>query len=87
MYIIVNSPGLCMYFLSLITNNVILSCITICTFYVSYSIFGLCRRGSSQSMLYDLEDRVVDLHEKAVVMEKNFDRIEEKMDQLLASRE
>ncbi|XP_033628246.1 uncharacterized protein LOC117290796 [Asterias rubens] len=75
--------GLCMYFTSQITNNLILTSITVVTCYVFYSIFGFCRRGNTQSMLYDLEDKVSDLHEKTLSMERNLDKIDEKLDEIL----
>ncbi|XP_038058885.1 uncharacterized protein LOC119730172 [Patiria miniata] len=81
--------GLCMYVTNLIANNLVLSIVTILTFYVSYSIFGVCRRGtpSSQSVLYDLEDRVMDLSQRTAGMESKMEGLEQKIDLLLEGRE
>ncbi|XP_022089644.1 uncharacterized protein LOC110978725 [Acanthaster planci] len=79
--------GLCMYIASLIANNVVLCAVTILTFYVSYSVFGVCRRPYSQGVLYDLEDRVTDLSQRTAGMESKMVGLEQKIDLLLEGRE
>ncbi len=51
--------GLCMYFISQITNNLILTSITIVTCYISYSIFGLCRKVTHRACSMTLKTRLV----------------------------
>ena len=76
-----------MYFISLIANNVVLSAVTVLTIYLSYSIFGLCRRVYSQSTLNDLDDRVADINQRTACLQSKMEAIDQKLDLLLEGRD